>query len=924
MNIFQKIKNEVDFIEAMTFYCGPLKEIGEGTWTTEEDECPIHGGHGCFRMKVDGVNSLVNCFGNCDHDDWPVDLIEFVRIKEGLETVGESARLIAKDFNVKQDVESTTSKILRLSQQYYVDQLTLSTKKEKSLGFKPPMAFQLENRFHKEDFILDLGVGWSDGGLLEHLEDDFTIDELLSSGMILNTKGRIHDMVPKNSFAYPHYWNGRLSRFTFKNMGKAVYQMKKECWLNGIEFYKIGSGSPVAVVEGENDAISLLEDGWEGTVLCTIGALSKAQVDWMISHPDEYHTFFDGDNAGLKYMKMLWKAYTLGKIPRLTQWTLPEGMDIDTFLIESELSDLREMPPPDREEFISVKEKAKINVVEEAGCYKAISFNKEGDQEIHVPISDFVIRLLYVKVQGEERSRVVRIVRNDGRKSRPVLVNSEAKVSLRHWKILVANAVDASFTGNEIDLASMWSYVYSHQREAVVDVPTYVGDMEDGKGWLFGNQYISKDADITADDDSIMWFDNKKTSGIAPKSLMSNQATTDIPLVWQGDDTEDFVKDLVYNLNEILKDPGLVLTIVGWLRSCAYSMPLFYEAKVKYFPFLLLWGRHGRGKSTLANWMLSIYDMADKGTTTVGQLRSGVGIERKLSYYRGLPYCIDELRADRQASEYSKIWRGWYNRSSRVKGTRMNEDIVQVPVNACLFFSGQDTFTDPAMRSRCIPCKFPSNAGDDKAYVWLEDEVEDFPTIGYHWIKEALNSDMMEVKDGIQEYKEQLKVLAAEGIASRSLGNYAMVGYFAKDLAAEIFPKFDFMKWMAASMKDEQVEETETDMVSQFWEGVAGLQIGDRPGINGNHISIKNGKLHVWYAEVHKLISANSKGTDSREAFSRGAVRDALHEESYYEKSATVRLGPIDTSRRCMVFDTTLSNLPQEFVSVVETTQNSF
>lgn len=923
MNIFQKIKTDVDFLSAMEFYCGPLKEVGDNTYTTEEDECPIHGGHGCFRMKVDGYNSIINCFGNCDHDDWPVDIIEFVRIKEGLETVGEAARLIARDFKIEIPTETPVSRIYFAAFEYYRDLLMLGANKLKVLGKRTPMEYQLEVRKHKQSSIEKANVGWSDGGLLDYLDGDFSREDLLASGLFNEKNGKMFDVIPKESFVYPHFWNGRVSKFTFKHTGGKEYQIKKQYWLNGIEFLAVGDGSPVAIVEGENDLLALLDEDWPGTVLCTNGSVSKSQIDWLCAHPTEYHTFWDGDKAGETYADKIWKACAAGRLPEVKQWAIPENSDIDNFLKAYKLSDLKEMQPPEREDLINVTNKNKNNVIEENGCYKVVALSKDGENESRIQISDFVIKLLYVKVQGDERSRVIRIIRNDGRRSKPITVNSEAKVSLRHWKILVANAVDASFVGSEIDLAAMWTYVYNSQREAVVDVPLYVGNMEDNNGWIFGNQYVGKGLDIEGDDDNIMWFDAKKTKGIAPKSLMASLSSTntpmDIPVVWKEEGTDDFIREICMNLDKVLKDKGLVLAIMGWMRSCAYSMPLFYEAKTRFFPFLLLWGRHGRGKSTLANWMLSMYDMADKGTTTVGQLRSGVGIERKLAYYRGLPYCIDELRADRQASEYSKTWRGWYNRSSRVKGTRTNEDIIQVPLNACLFFSGQDTFTDPAMRSRCIPCKFPPNAGDDEAYVWLEDEIDRFPSVGYHWIREAMSSDIHKVKDGIQAYKEELKKFTPPGISSRSLANYAMVGYFASDMANECFPDFNTMEWLAEAMSEEQKESVEEDMVAHFWNGVAGLQIGDRPGINGNHIMVSGDKLYVWYAETHKLVAGDTRGNDSREAFSKGAVRSALIEEPYYDSQRTMRLGATNTTRRCLVFNINHPDVPQEFSAVVET-----
>ena len=237
MNIFQKIKHEVDFLDMMTHYCGPLKEVGSDTWTTDDDTCPIHGGSGCFRMKVDGADSMVNCFGNCDHDEWPVDIIEFVRIKEGLETIGEAARLIAKDFKVKPDKESATTRILRSSEVYYRELFELGTKRQTCLGKRTPLAYQLDYRGHQRSTLDQANIGWSDGGLTDHLEDIFTEEEMIASGLVKTTeKGATVDSLPKNSFIYPHYHNGKLSRFTFKHSGNLSFQMKKIYWLNGVQF----------------------------------------------------------------------------------------------------------------------------------------------------------------------------------------------------------------------------------------------------------------------------------------------------------------------------------------------------------------------------------------------------------------------------------------------------------------------------------------------------------------------------------------------------------------------------------------------------------------------------------------------------------------------------------------------------------------
>ena len=142
-------------------------------------------------------------------------------------------------------------------------------------------------------------------------------------------------------------------------------------------------------------------------------------------------------------------------------------------------------------------------------------------------------------------------------------------------------------------------------------------------------------------------------------------------------------------------------------------------------------------------------------------------------------------------------------------------------------------------------------------------------------------------------------------------------------MAKDYFPDFDFLEWLSEAMADEQVEAVENDMVSHFWDGVAGLQVGERATINGNHILVQNGKMYIWYAEAFKAV-ANSIRTGEREAFSKGAVRNALVEESYYAGTGTIRMGATNSNRRCMIFNVEGDNIPHEILAIAETARNAF
>lgn len=910
MNKFEFIKDKINFLETLEKYIGPLQQCGEYNWTADGDICPIHGGHGSFRIKHDDEGSFINCFGDTCAIEQPVDIIEFVRIYKELETASQAVDQIAKDFDIvmPRAEQHPMQELYNAAALYFQRKLELDLTAYPCLGDRTPLDFQKDSRGHKESTVKLVGVGWSDGCLHRALANDFTEDELLASGLVRKQGSSLRDLFPKNAFIYPQKCNGRISRFTMKNMGSSShFQQNKRCWINGIQFMEYGFGNEVAIVEGENDLASLVDYGWKGKILCSNGSLSKSQLEYLQEHPANYHTYWDADGAGDKYAHKVWNAFSSGLISEVDQYSIPEeDGDIDSYLQSGKkLEDLTAQQRPDvNQQRMNLIRDGDGDIIDNGGFYSIRVVDKEGNIS-YKAISDFTIELLYVKVLGDERSRVIRIHRKNGKSSRPIIVNSEAKVSIRHFKILAANAIDAKFSGKEEELESMWDFVYSSQKEAIVDVPPIIGKLEDD-GWLLGNRYLGPEKDIEGDENNIMWFDKEHAYGVSPKSLMatlgSTRTSSDMPVMSKHDDIQTLIENFTINLAAVMKSPGAALMMVGWLRSCAYSMDMFYDAGVKFFPFLLLSGRHGKGKSTVVNWMLSVFDMADKGTTTVGQLKTGVGIERKLAYYRSLPYCIDELRADRMASEYSKTWRGWYNRSSRIKGTRKTEEAIQVPFNACLMFSGQDTFTDAAMRSRTIPLKFPRNAGDQEAFMWMEDNIEDLPSIGYHWIKESMNVEIEEVKNVYDEFRNDLSDRAPPGISSRSVSNFAYVGVFAAELAAKCFPDYDYGQYMLTNMKYEHIEAEEDDMVNAFWESIAGLQVGENPALNSNHLVVHDkNTLYMWYAEVFSIVMNNARGS-TRETFSKGAIRDALKDEPYFKGFVQTRLVG-NTQRRCIAID---------------------
>jgi hypothetical protein len=327
------------------------------------------------------------------------------------------------------------------------------------------------------------------------------------------------------------------------------------------------------------------------------------------------------------------------------------------------------------------------------------------------------------------------VVREDGFVSDPVSTNSETKVSLKSFRVLLAKAADADFRGTDHDLIGMWDLIYSTNTETLVKVTRIVGRHDQTRGWLTRTKFISDTGVVIDPDESGIFWSNGRSVGIRPESLdkSGGDDNLDIPnLVTDTtpDEREELLKGFALNLARNLGDPGTALLMLAWFQSCAYSNSIFRLNKS--FPMLFVWGSNGEGKGTICEWLLSLYDLADKGRTAISQLKSGVGFGRKAEYYASLPLWIDEIRADTECQMYNSTFRSYYDRTPRTMGSKDGFGVKVQHVRSCFVFAGEDLFEDPATKERCIVTRVPK-IGREKveSYQWIDAHKSDLSSIGY-------------------------------------------------------------------------------------------------------------------------------------------------------------------------------------------------
>jgi 5S rRNA maturation endonuclease (ribonuclease M5) len=910
--MFELVKTKVNLLELLEKDLQvSFKECGGENFSIEDERdhggCPFCHHNDCFKVKHQ-PDDLKESFYKCFSCDAIGSVIDWTAERHSL-SIRDAALKLAKDYDIPIPKDyNPIQEVFEVASGYYANCFwDICNKPQIKLAKMAPSEYQLKVRRHKQETLETFQVGWSDGGLVEFLESlGFDPEILLNSGLKNKKTGR--DYLPNDCFIYPHKVKGRTSHFTFKDpLKKLAYQLPNKYVLNGYEFYNqdcLKDFETVIVVEGENDLLSVFENTTKYGVIATIGNLSGGQLDWMRENLGTKHviTMFDPDDAGDKYREKVNKIRA--SFLSLTQIRPPNEKDVDDLLtsgtsldhlladksyqakVETQFTPPKELSTTIKvtstnEEGQDVEAEETISnnsVVEKWACYWKVKF-KDGEPS-YTKISNFTIKLknVYVTEDGD-RLREIIVVREDGFTSDPIHANSETKVSLKAFRTLLARSADADFRGTESDLIYMWDLVYSKGSENLVKVTRVAGRQDRNKGWLFQNKFISDSGEaVDPDDSGIFWVG----VGIRAESLNKTGSNdiADIPRLDADktvEESEEILKGLAQNLAKNLGDPGNALLMLGWMNACAYSNSIF--SLNRSFPMLFVWGSNGEGKGTICNWLLSLYDMAERGKTTVSQLKSGVGFGRKAEYYASLPLLVDEIRADLETKLYESTFRSYYDRDARTMGAKDGFGVIVKDVRSCFMFAGEDHFEDPATKERCITVRIPK-LGREKveSYHWIDAHKSELSSIGYKWVTESVGEDHKALLTEIKKLDKEL-ILEAR-CSSRKSKNWAVVGLFAMRMAERFFPDFDMRKYLYdASTKDSEAQKSETT-VAQFFETVESIRSQEGiPKLTNAHIMCEGDHLHIWFPHVYRVVQEAYHG---KFAFTKNAIMASLREEPYF------------------------------------------
>ncbi|MDM3202882.1 phage/plasmid primase, P4 family [Citrobacter sp. Cf097] len=305
-----------------------IKPLGANHVEPEDKTCPHCGHKDCFRFFLDSNKS--HCFA-CG-GEYPDSVIDLVMKLNELSSPAEAANaLLAMDFEPYTPATVTPTELVRdtrdLERVVETNAAITEYYHRNLLGNMSAFAYQSVTRGHNPKTVVEAKVGYADGKLVAALrEQSFSDEDILETGMARLQNGRLVDFAPAGVYAYPHFVDGKVTRFTFKDPAKDFkFQQPKRYWLPGAFWYgqeSLERPGAIALVEGENDRLALMEV-YDGPVLASIGSVSREQVEFIESLGREVITFFDHDDAGDRYRQKFDAQHIIVPV---------RGSDIDSYL----------------------------------------------------------------------------------------------------------------------------------------------------------------------------------------------------------------------------------------------------------------------------------------------------------------------------------------------------------------------------------------------------------------------------------------------------------------------------------------------------------------------------------------------------------------------------------------------------------------
>ncbi len=344
---------------------------------------------------------------------------------------------------------------------------------------------------------------------------------------------------------------------------------------------------------------------------------------------------------------------------------------------------------------------------ERDNCYYVREKHK--NEWVTKEISSFNIKIKNILQYKDKVYRDVQLVNRFGDRTPPFALDPKYLSSSSAFKELGITKGDYIWKGTDAHLNILLESLQLDSDAVPIKILDHIGRLEEIKAWAFGNKILFDDGREGEPDKNGTYWDGDNGYRISPLS--------DSPLPALSTEPID-VDEVVQMFHKAWGIHGVMC--VAFSVCCLFSNEVFKIFKA--FPFSMVYGEMGAGKSTMADICMLINGFGFDNPALNISNTTEVAMCRKLSYYSSLPVRFDEQReGNKKIEQKESMLRSIYNRQMSSKGTRDPMQVYEVKIRGIFTLSGEQRLEDPALKSRCVPLYLTRAKNDSPSYQAMQD-----------------------------------------------------------------------------------------------------------------------------------------------------------------------------------------------------------
>lgn len=533
------------------------------------------------------------------------------------------------------------------------------------------------------------------------------------------------------------------------------------------------------------------------------------------------------------------------------------------------------------------------------GYYYA-EFNYKNKEISFVQISNFTIKILYLIFKGKSSIRVVELKNHKG-KTKVLDIETKQLSSFGLFKEFTEGLGNFRFWGKENHLQLIKGKLFEEELDS--EYLETLGWQKDGF-FAYCNGIVTPQAFLEIDKNGIVTF-NKKNYYIP---FIQNQDD----FSFQNEKRFKFTKNEVTFsdwANLYHKAFGKVgMTTLVYSCACIFS-DYIYHVK-NNFPMLFLYGEGGSGKSTVINFVQSLFGLPQPPLKLSEKANTDKSKIRKLAQFVNSIACLEEFVNTLEMSVI-KTLTGIYDRFGYERSTLNSKFGTEtVPISSGVIITGNEYPNDDPLLQRLILMDYNANTRTDevvKAYQELKDMTENGIT---NVTKELIQyrKDIVEnFKDVYRDEFSKLKVFAADfNTTDRMVENCAVLLAVFNILKNKIIFPFaydDLRSFLIETLKVQGEKRDTGSVIQRFWDIVLNMI---NKGIieNKREFFIDGDKIKIRFKELHMLYMEEHQKVFRQPGYSNATLLQKLKESSAFVEYQNIsRFGNGSESSSCHVFD---------------------